>query len=366
MSYWLHRISYKWEISKPLFDRGYLTIGWGYMLWASDDVVRKVTGNADRNAVHEAMNACHKKYREKGENGWDEMSRYNTRSLELFAQFRPDDKVVVPLYWGLFRVVRVKSSPKPVTELPDSALEGLPVVKKNSDEEKGLYYTDGRKDNESDVGFYVEVEKIIKHDIPRRYAKSALQSRMKIRQTNAEIYEKELQKEINKVIERDSPIDVHDVIAERTTEIIREAIKECITAKDVENLVMWYMRKAGASKVYKPCKPKGKSGEDNDADADVIAEFDPLGVNIYIQVKKHEDKTGSKAVNQITQYKELSGENFADDRTHILWVLSTADSFDDEAKRLAQENSVRLINGEEFARMLVDAGISDINTAFKE
>ncbi len=367
MSYWLHRISYKWEISKPLFDRGYLTIGWGYMLWASDDVVRKVTGNADRNAVHEAINACHKEYREKGEKGWDAMSRYKTRSLEIFAQFRPDDTVVVPLYGGVFSVVRVKSSPKPVTALPESALKDLPVEIKNNEDEKGLYYTDERRGDESDVGFYVEVEKIRPDipDIPRSYAISDLQSRMKIRQTNAEIYDENLQKEIREVVERYAPIDIHDVIAEGTAKIILEAIRKYPAAVDVEKLVKWYMRKAGASKVYKPCKPKG-NGEDNDADADVIAEFDPLGVNIYIQVKKHEDKTGSKAVNQITQYKELSGENFADDRTHILWVLSTADSFDDEAKRLAQENSVRLINGEEFARMLVDAGISDINTAFKK
>lgn len=364
MSYWLHRISYKWEISKHLFDRGYLTVGWGYMLWASDDVVRKVTGNADRNAVHEAMNACHKEYREKGEKGWDAMSRYNTRSLEIFAQFRPDDTVVVPLYGGLFSVVRVKSSPKPVTALPESALKDLPVEIKNNEDEKGLYYTDERRGDESDVGFYVEVEKI-KCDIPRSFAISALQSRMKIRQTNAEIYDEELQTEIKDVVKRDAPIDVHDAIAESTTEIIREAIKKYIKAEDVEKLVMWYMRKAGASKVYKPNKPEGKHDEDNYADADAVAEFDPLGVNIYIQVKKHDDKTGSWAVQQITKYKELSAEKFADDRTHILWVLSTADGFEYDAEKLAHENSVRLINGTEFARMLVDAGISDINS-FRE
>ena len=212
--------------------------------------------------------------------------------------------------------------------------------------------------------FMLRLKKIRRDDdnIPRSYAKSDLQSRMKIRQTNSEIYDEDLQKEIREVVERYAPIDIHDVIAEGTAKIILDAIGEYATAGDVEKLVRWYMRKAGASKVYKPCKPKGKSDEDNCADADVVAEFDPLGVNIYIQVKKHEDKTGSEAVTQITKYKELSGENFADDQTHILWVLSTADDFTEDAQSLAQGNSVRLINGTEFARMLVDVGISDINS----
>ena len=28
MNYYLHRISHHWEVSKPLFDDNYLTIGW--------------------------------------------------------------------------------------------------------------------------------------------------------------------------------------------------------------------------------------------------------------------------------------------------------------------------------------------------
>lgn len=360
MTYWLHRISYKWEISKPLFDRGYLTVGWGYMLWASDDVVRKVTCNADRRTINEAMNACHKKYREQGQKGWDAMSGYATRSLEIFAQFRPDDVIVVPLYGGYFSIVRVKSSPKPVTALPESALEGLPVEIKNNEGEKGLYYTDDRrKGEESDIGFYVEVEEI-RRDIQRSYANSALQSRMKIRQTNTNI--SDLADEVNAVSERNAPVDIHDVITDKTSKIILDAIREHVKPEDVEKLVMWYMRKAGASKVYKPQKPEGKTEEYNYADADVAAEFSSLGVNIYIQVKKHDGETGSWAVEQIKKYRELQAENFADGDTNILWVLSTAGEFSVEAESLARENSVRLINGIEFAGMLADAGISDINS----
>ena len=359
MTYWLHRISYKWEISKPLFDRGYLTVGWGYMLWASDDVVRKVTSDADRRTINEAMNACHKKYREQGQRGWDALSGYATRSLEIFAQFRPGDIVIVPLYGGLFSIVKINSSPKPVTTLPEAALEGLSVEIKNNEDGKGLYYTDGRKGEESNIGFYVEVEEI-RRDIQRSFANSDLQSRMKIRQTNTDI--SDLADEINAVAGRNAPIDIHDVISEGTSKIILDAIREHIKPEDVEKLVMWYMRKAGASKVYKPKKPEGKTDEYNYADADVAAEFSPLGVNIYIQVKKHDGETGSWAVGQIMKYRELQSVNFADEDTNILWVLSTAGEFSAEAETLANENSVRLINGTEFARMLADAGIADINS----
>lgn len=348
MSYFLHRISHEWSISKPLLDKGYLTVGWQYML-GSDETVKSVTENADRDTVHEAMNRYHES------EGWDLMYRGATRSLSMFSQFRPGDVVIVPLYWGYFRIVRVKSSPKPVTELPASALEGLPAVLKNDSGEKGLY-TNGK---EIDLGFYVEIEPVVKSDIQRSYANSALQSRMKIRQTNADI--NDLESEILSVAERKEPVNLYDVIADKAANIILTAINDNANPIDTEKLVRWYMKKAGAAKVYKPSKPKGNPDEYNYADADVAAEFSPLGVNIYIQVKKHDGTTGDWAVQQIKKYKELQTINFAEGETNIMWVLSTAGEFSKEAISLAQENSVRLINGMEFARMLADAGISDIN-----
>ena len=208
--------------------------------------------------------------------------------------------VIVPLYWGYFSIVRVKCSPKPVTELPASALEGLNVILKNDSDMKGIY----RDGNEVDLGFYVEIEPI-KLDIPRSYANSALQSRMKIRQTNADI--NDLESEILAVSKRKEPVNLHDVIADEAAKIILSAITDNANPIDTEKLVRWYMKKAGAANVYKPSKPAGNPNEDNYADADVAAEFSR------------------------------------------------------EAISLAQENSVRLINGMEFAHMLVDAGISDIN-----
>ena len=51
--------------------------------------------------------------------------------------------------------------------------------------------------------------------------------------------------------------------------------------------------------------------------------------------------------------------------TTIPWVITSADQYSPEAISLAAENKVRLITGLEFSRMLIDAGITDINRAFE-
>ncbi len=341
MSYFIHRISHEWSISKPLFDRGYLTIGWGYLLGNE-----KATSNVKNHGSSEELNKLMYEV--------FETEYRKNRSLIVFSQFRPGDVIVVPLYGSIFSIVRVKSDPKPVTELPASALEDLPVVLKNDSDEKGIY----RNNELVDLGFYVETEEI-RYNILRSWAGAKLQSRMKIRQTNT--YVDDLQPEIDEAAKSKAPVNLHDVIADEATKIILSAITDNANPIDTEKLVRWYMKKAGATNVYKPSKPKGDPNEDNYADADVAAEFSPLGVNIYIQVKKHDGMTGDWAVQQIKKYKELQTINFAEGETNIMWVLSTAGEFSKEAISLAQENSVRLINGMEFAHMLADAGISDIN-----
>ncbi|MGM9618890.1 MAG: hypothetical protein ACI3W8_03480 [Oscillospiraceae bacterium] len=48
----------------------------------------------------------------------------------------------------------------------------------------------------------------------------------------------------------------------------------------------------------------------------------------------------------------------------IPWVISTASGFSADAIPMAQETNVRLIAGTEFPRLLIDAGITDMNKAF--
>ena len=55
-----------------------------------------------------------------------------------------------------------------------------------------------------------------------------------------------------------------------------------------------------------------------------------------------------------------------DGYTAIPWVISSGTGFSEEAVALAQEKGVRLIDGAEFARMLVDVGIVNIDQAFEQ
>ncbi|MDO4837434.1 MAG: hypothetical protein Q4B32_03460, partial [Clostridia bacterium] len=55
-----------------------------------------------------------------------------------------------------------------------------------------------------------------------------------------------------------------------------------------------------------------------------------------------------------------------DGYTAIPWVISSGTGFSKEAVALAQEKGVRLIDGPEFARMLVDVGIVNIDQAFDQ
>ena len=50
----------------------------------------------------------------------------------------------------------------------------------------------------------------------------------------------------------------------------------------------------------------------------------------------------------------------------IAWVITAADKFSDEAEARAEEENVRLINGLDFAKALINLGIADIDTAIQK
>ena len=103
----------------------------------------------------------------------------------------------------------------------------------------------------------------------------------------------------------------------------------------------------------------------------MIANFDALKTTYYVQVKFHEGKTGSKALNQAVQAKETALYENNDEYTAVYWALTAADDFSDDTKKQAQELkgrgiSIRLINGLEFMGMLLDVGLVNIDDAFKK
>ena len=124
----------------------------------------------------------------------------------------------------------------------------------------------------------------------------------------------------------------------------------------LERLIKWYFYKIGAAFVSIPAKNEG--GKAENADADITAYFEALKLIIYVQAKHHTGETSQWAVRQISDYREQK-ENETDDNTYVSWVISTCDRFSPEAIKLARESNVRLINGLDFAEMLINAGLNE-------
>ncbi|OFV71416.1 MULTISPECIES: restriction endonuclease [Acetobacterium] len=343
MNVWLHRISHCYEVSEPLLEQNYLTIGFS-------DYVEKYESYPDDKTIQENFekdmaNIYAQNFRQ----------RFNLRKF-LF-EFKVGDLVIVPS-WGKFSVYRILDLAVPMIRLPQEVLDAAKI---NAYFGKDGLLWEKKTDQEIDLGFFIKVEPV-KQNIPRDgYCSSALISRMKIRNATAMITG--LEKDVLEAVRRheeNNPIDFHD----EASKVIRDHLKKIILDKldDIrfEKLVLWYLKKIGATEAYIPAK--NESGKEDGADADVVAIFELFKVIIYVQVKHHDGQTSDWAVQQIAKYKEQKDQR-DDPYTRLTWVITSAE-FTDDAKSKAQADEVRLIDQNEFAEMLIDVGLEGINSAF--
>ena len=272
--------------------------------------------------------------------------------FRLIYEMKKGDIVVVPL-WNTFSVFEITSDVVITNESIDKTLlvdwNGLSVTYK----EDGYIYN--AENNVVDLGFYREV-KPIALEIPRyEFADALLSMRMKIRQTNANI--NDLSNSVERAIQSfhsKNPINIKSEIIEETAPLLLAKIREYATDLKLERIVGDYLQSIGA-RVETPSKNESTTEE---GDADKVAYFDNIKVAIMVQVKMHQGITHDWAVQQIKAFK--NNHEYGDYDTHM-WVISTCDDFSDEAKKLSQENSVRLISGIEFCKMLLDAGLEGLN-----
>ena len=340
--YWLQRISHEPNVSYKLLSLGYLSVGWSAL--ATSDIENVIRADDER-AFEEIMR----------KHGYG--ARRNRWALWNFCKFNQGDYVVGPLPNSEFSIYKIIGKPIPITKLPgfeDFTTDGGGKIVRDN---RGLLYLP-QTDETVDLGFVVKIEPIKEHISRYKYADNKLTARMKIRQTNADI--SDLAESIQNVIKADAPINLYNMVIEELAEKLLEAIMVQLTPDKFELLVKWYFEKLGASRAYRPAK--NSSDKTDGADADVIAEFDSLQITVYVQAKMHNNVTDGWAVEQISKYKDQHEE---DENTVIPWVISTANEFSEEANSMAQENKVHLITGTEFARLLIKAGITDIDKAFE-
>ena len=144
------------------------------------------------------------------------------------------------------------------------------------------------------------------------------------------------------------------------TERILDLICEELTPDKFEWLIEWYFEKIGASIDSPPRNESDRAG-----DADIIATFEPIKTIIYVQAKFHEpdSETDAWAVEQISEYVDYR-DTEDDGYSKVSWVVSTCGDFTERCQNMANLHGVTLINGREFARMLIHAGIEGLDTAF--
>lgn len=345
--YYLHRISHEGNASYSLIKVGYLTLGWStfadsFIL----DAARK-EGYPDFDAITEKFGEKHNRSR------W---------SMWYFAQMSIGDTVVVPLYSGLFSVYEVCDIAKPIGDLESliTSFEGEWNKHRIEWKDHKLYDV---ADNEAiDLGFFIKVKPIVEN-VPRKYVSGKLISRMKIRTTSADITDiGEFVEAGIKAGKEDKPITLYGDVIDPLVDCMRESIMSTLNPDKFEQLVKWYLERCGASSAWIPAK--NESGKKDGADADIVAEFDNLKYIVYVQAKWHEGETSDWAVYQIDSYKSQKSEGDSS-YTYATWVISSADRFSEQAVADAEEKGVRLVDGKEFARMLLDIGLLDINDAFE-
>ncbi len=344
--YFLHRISHEGEVAYVLLKQGYLTLGW--QPFADTDILgaAREEGYPRFDVITAEHNANHYRGR------W---------GMWYFAQMDAGDIVVVPMYGGLFSVYAVVERAKPIWELETrvSNFTGMWNNHKIRWEEHRLY--DENDKEIVDIGFFIEVKAIVEN-VPRGFVGGKFNSRMKIRTTCTEITD--IRNEVDdgiKAGKENEPITLYGSVIDPLAVRMRESFISVLNPDKFELLIKWYLEKCGASSTRIPSK--NEAGKSDGADADIIAEFDNLKYIVYVQAKWHDGTTSDWAVHQINRYKNQKSEGDPA-YTYATWVVTSAEGFSPQAIAEADEKGVRLIDGTEFARMLLDIGLLDINEAF--
>jgi predicted Mrr-cat superfamily restriction endonuclease len=338
MQYYLHRIAHLQHISYPLLEKGFLSIG--FSDFSNEDFIKKVS-ERDWNYFEKTFKDL-----------WGIIPRIRYSLWRFTAEMSKGDWVIVP-GWGTYSIYEIEDDGAILTSemiIDDNftAWGSRKILRDNT----GFLMLDGDKEY-LDIGFLRKV-KIIAKDISRYdYADSALTSRMKIRCTNANI--SDLEKNINnslKLFKENKPIDLKSILYELTVDNWLKAILSELNDNKFEKLVQNYFLSIGAADAY--ISSKNESGKDGDVD--IVAVFESIRTIINVQVKYHKGQTSDWAIKQIKDFAK-SKEELSDGYSRQYWVISSSDSFSDEGIELAKESNVILIDGRQFVKMLMDAGI---------
>jgi len=346
MQYWLHRISYLGNISRPLLrDYGFLSIGFSDFL-------------EEENFVDNLLQKDVKYLDETTKRLWGNKARIR-HNLSRFIKMKKGDWVIVPDH-GVFSIYEIDDE----KAVPISILEN--ILKEEFSKKKlkiinGKLYkeTEGNKDRLIDLGFVRKVKKVHIGISRKKYADAKLTRRLKFQGTNAEISDlaESIQESVKLFLEK-RPINLYAQIEQIFLGDVLNTIRAKLNPDKWEKLIKIYFEKCGADSVVIPPKnQRNKSG-----DADSVAVFEKIKTIIYVQAKFHGQETRpQKAIKQVHEFvNNLEAQESDEEYTRIKWVITSADSYSPHDEDQILDKGITLITGREFTRMLFDVGISDL------
>ncbi len=340
MNIWLHRISHHAEVAYPLLKRGFLSTGFCCFI-EPEFIAESCSKNGWLAFENHFKNIYGRQKR-----------RYNL--WRFIAEMHQGDWVVVPSM-GTFSIYEL-------TEEMARSIKELDITDiKDWNEDKIKIRKGGLLEDQYestiDLGLVRKV-KPIKEDIPiQAYVDPVLRSHMKLRNTTVNITD--LKSSVEKALsafEKQVPFSNYSQIIEKTSQNILDTTRMELPPEKFASLVRWYFLKIGASEVFIPTKNENcKDGE-----ADVIAIFEPIRTIIYAELIFLPSKKINWAFKLIDDY--WNPYDIMDDGySKINWVISFADNYSQKSSILAKEKKVQLIDGKQFAKMLMETGIGNLN-----
>lgn len=277
--------------------------------------------------------------------------RYRYFLYKFFFEFKKDDYIVVPS-GGEFHVFQIESDDMFTYDGKDE------IIKKRFDQ-IGLKL----ENKDDDFKFFRKV-KPIRVQIPRKgYAVGELCSKLKYQGTTLEITDTAAE-EFKNALKADGPFSIYDRSIEKLKEELYNNALKKLTPDQLESLISWYFKKKGAD-IYDILK-KNYSDKIEKEDVDVLGIFEDLKLRFFVQAKAYKgnmELTGAKE--QIKKYIEYHVLEKDKKYTDVKWIICLAKS-DKEIKDLDNmDNDIRVINGMEFAEMLLNVGLQNIDEALK-
>lgn len=348
-NYWMHRISHWAPLSHPLLeDHNLLSIGFSDF------------------AAHPDYTYDPTKFDRHYEKAFGSLSRARHYLYRFMYEMKPGNRVVVPS-WGEFHVYDIADDQVlTVADFSESDLSEWKtwderyIIKSDKHENRYIKLQDDTEGRVIDLGFFRKVVPVARGISRAKYADSALTSRMKYRGTNIDMTGN--MDSIEKSIEgfkAERPINLSNLVLEDAVDSTLKIMKDNMNPEKLEVLVVQYFQKLGA-KAGIPAK--NDPNQKGIADADIIATFEPIKAMVCVQAKFYTGKTDNWAIEQIEAYAEMRKKDTEDDGySKLYWVISTGDEFTESGIEKAREAGIQLIDGREFTKMLLQAGLDGID-----